>query len=115
MAKIAIVRIHGQVRNNGKRHRALILLGLEKKFSVLLAEDTPLMRSQLKTIDTDVTWGEASDEIMALLTKKSKNKILHLNPPTGGLGRKGIKMPFAKKGATGYRGAKINDLLKKMI
>lgn len=115
MAKLAIVRIHGQVRNNGKRHRAMIQLGIDKKFSVLVAEDTPLFRSQIQLIDPDVTWGEASEELIATLSKKSKEKVLHLNPPKGGLGRKGIKMPHSKKGATGYRGAKINDLIKKMI
>ena len=38
-----------------------------------------------------------------------------LNPPRKGYGRKGIKVAFRASGALGYRGEKINDLLKRMI
>jgi large subunit ribosomal protein L30 len=38
-----------------------------------------------------------------------------LNPPKGGFERKGIKQPFATGGVLGYRGAKINDLIQRML
>jgi len=41
--------------------------------------------------------------------------FFRLNPPKGGFGNQGTKKPFSIGGALGYRGAKINDLLKRMI
>ena len=38
-----------------------------------------------------------------------------LNSPKGGFERKGIKFSFVNKGALGYRGNKINALIKKML
>ena len=32
-----------------------------------------------------------------------------------GYGRKGIKTPFSKGGALGYRGDKINDMIQRMM
>lgn len=116
MAKLAIIKVRGQVRNNGKRHRAMNLLGIAKKFSVMVVDDTPAIRNQIKLLTPDITWGDASEEIASALSKKfPKQKVYHLNPPKGGLGRKGVKTGYNKKGAFGYRAAKINDLLKKMM
>ena len=42
-------------------------------------------------------------------------QTFRLKPPTKGFERKGIKKPYSLGGALGYRGKKINDLLKKMI
>ena len=116
MTKLIITRIRGQVRNNGRRHRMLETLKMQKKFSTMITEDTKIMRTQLKILETDITWGEANEETVKQLEKTHpKQKIYHLNPPKGGLGRKGIKMPQTKKGAYGYRGSKINDLIKRMM
>ena len=38
-----------------------------------------------------------------------------LHPPRGGFERKGIKKSFNIGGALGYRGQKINDLIKRMV
>lgn len=46
--------------------------------------------------------------------KKIKN-YFRLNSPRKGFERKGIKKPFSIGGALGYRGSKINDLIKRMI
>ena len=42
-------------------------------------------------------------------------KNFRLNSPRKGYGRKGIKVSFNEGGALGYRGNKINDLIKRMI
>ena len=79
----------------------MILLGIEKKFSVITPEDTKLIRSQIKLINPDITWGEASEEVVTALAKKHpKQKVYNLNPPKGGLGRKGVKTGYNKKGST---------------
>ncbi|MCL4372963.1 50S ribosomal protein L30 [Candidatus Parvarchaeota archaeon] len=41
--------------------------------------------------------------------------IFNLHPPIKGFERKGKKTPFSLKGAFGYRGDKINELLDRMI
>ncbi|MEA3254513.1 MAG: 50S ribosomal protein L30 [Candidatus Altiarchaeota archaeon] len=41
--------------------------------------------------------------------------VFRLNPPEKGYERKGIKKPYTKGGALGYRGEKINELIGKMI
>ncbi|MCD6522859.1 MAG: 50S ribosomal protein L30 [Candidatus Diapherotrites archaeon] len=40
-------------------------------------------------------------------------KVFRLSPPRGGY--KSIKKSFANRGALGYRGSKINELIEKMI
>src|SRR3989338_1844216 len=89
-----------------------------------------------------VTWGELDEDTYEILVEKKgeeyqgrvsdkkgkvkyngflavkgKNikKFFRLNSPRKGFGRKGIKAPFSKGGALGYRGEKINDLIKRMV
>lgn len=45
----------------------------------------------------------------------SLKPVFRLKPPSKGYDRKGIKKTFNEGGALGYRGAKINQLLKKMM
>ena len=47
--------------------------------------------------------------------KEIMKKFFRLSPPRKGFGRKGIKFAFTKGGALGYRGIKINDLIKRML
>ncbi|MFA5176459.1 MAG: 50S ribosomal protein L30 [Candidatus Nanoarchaeia archaeon] len=42
-------------------------------------------------------------------------KYFRLTPPRKGFERGGIKIPFSMGGALGYRGNKINDLIKRML
>jgi len=74
-----------------------------------------------------ITYGEIDDDVLKLLIEKrgqkSKDKdgkevmkkFFRLSPPRKGFERKGIKIGFNAGGALGYRGKKINDLIKRMI
>lgn len=42
-------------------------------------------------------------------------RVFRLKPPRKGFERKGIKKQFSIGGALGYRGKKINELIKKMV
>tara|TARA_Y100000310_G_scaffold315526_1_gene366183 strand:- start:499 stop:981 length:483 start_codon:yes stop_codon:yes gene_type:complete len=42
-------------------------------------------------------------------------KFFKLHPPLGGFERVGIKKSFSVGGALGYRGEKINDMIKRMV
>jgi large subunit ribosomal protein L30 len=41
--------------------------------------------------------------------------MFNLHPPIKGFEKKGKKAPFSLKGAFGYRGKEINNLLERMI
>jgi len=81
----------------------------------------------IKKAENYITWGEIDDDTLAMLKekreeitmnkqgKKIAKSFFRLNPPRKGFGRKGIKMPFNSGGALGYRGDKINDLIRRMI
>jgi len=126
MTKLALVRVRGQVRMVWDIKDTLNNLGLYRPNYCVIVEKTPVFLGMIKKVDRHITWGEASEETLNLLEKKrekTKNKkgevvykkFLRLNPPRKGYGRKGIKKSFQEKGALGYRGDKINELIKRML
>jgi large subunit ribosomal protein L30 len=114
---IAVVRIRGSIQVNTKIVDTLNMLHLDKKNSCIVFVPTPSSMGMLKKAKDYITWGEISQETLSLLTekRKAKGKSFHLNPPRKGFGRKGIKIPFSKSGALGYRGEKMNDLIQRML
>ena len=142
MSKTAIVRVRGSINLNRKIKDTLNLLRLYRKNYCVAVDDNPSHKGMITKVKDYVTYGEIDDETYSELIKKRgeeykgrekdrKGKISYkkfilvegkkikpffrLNPPRKGFGRKGIKVSFKAKGALGYRGEKINDLLKRMI
>ena len=142
MSKIAIVKVRGSINLSGKVKDTLSLLRLYRKNYCVVVDDSPSYKGMIKKVKDYVTYGEIDDgTYKELLEKRSeeykgregdrKGKIKYkrfilvdgkkikpffrLSPPRKGFGRKGIKVGFKAKGALGYRGEKINDLLKRMI
>lgn len=115
--KLGVILVRGLVELKQEIKDTLRMLNLQKKNACVIIDDTPVARGMLKKVESYVTFGEVSDEVIALLKEKrpSSKKFYSLHPPRGGFERKGIKKPFNLKGALGYRGDKINDLIKKMI
>ena len=141
-AMIAVVRIRGSINVTQKIKTAFDLLRLYNKNYCVVLKGAPTVMGMINKIKDYVTWGEINSETYKLLVEKrgkeykgrekdSKGKITYsnfivvdgkkykpffrLNPPRKGYGRKGIKIAFKVGGALGYRGEKINDLLKRMI
>jgi len=112
--KIAVIRVRGSLGVKSDVVRTMNELHLTRKnHCVLIDEHSSLKGMLLKTRDY-CTWGEVSDETVALLEKKKgKQKVFRLAPPVKGW-KGGIKKHFPK-GALGYRGDKINDLIKSML
>ena len=54
------------------------------------------------------------EDFITINSKKLK-KYFRLNSPKKGFERKGIKQTFQNGGALGYRGAAINELIKRML
>jgi len=140
---IAIIRIRGTDDVDGRIASTMEMLRLNKKHVCSVYPKTDAIMGMALRCKDYVTYGEIDEPTYKLLVEKrggKKNKtqeqnktqnkkqvssneasgkslteIFHLQPPRGGFGRGGIKLPFTMKGALGYRGAKINDLIKKMI
>jgi large subunit ribosomal protein L30 len=112
--KLVIVRVRGPVRVRHDFVRAMELLGIVKSNSCAIVEDTPVMRKTFDKLKDYCTWGVLDEKTLAELKKKGE-KVVRLNPPKKGFGRKGIKMPFKLGGALGDRGEKINDLITRML
>ena len=125
MKKIAIVRIRGKIRVSGKIIDTLDMLRLYRQNYCVVFEKTPSVVGMLRTVKDYVTWGEIDDETIKLILEKrgephpeDKKKLksyFRLSPPKGGFERKGIKKSYREGGALGYRGAKIKDLILRMI
>jgi len=118
MSKIAIVRIAGDVGKSGEINSTLKMLNLKRKFSCSVLENTKANMGMVKKVKDFATYGEIGEDTLKVLQQKrgKKNKkFFSLHPPIKGFERKGTKKSFKEGGALGYRGEKINDLLKRMI
>ncbi|MBW2968514.1 uL30 family ribosomal protein [Candidatus Woesearchaeota archaeon] len=115
MTKIAVIRIRGLTKLRRDFTDTLTMLNLCQKNNCAVFENTSDIMGMIKKVKDFVTWGEISDDTLKLMEKRKKDKFYALHPPVKGFEKKGIKMPFSKGGALGYRGDKINDLLKRMV
>ena len=123
--KLALILVRGLVGVRKDIKAALYSLRLRKKHVCVVIENTPSNRASAVKCKDYITYGEINDETLKqLLEKRGRKdpkkkgylkKFFLLHPPRGGFERKGIKTPFKKGGALGYRGPKINELIKKML
>ncbi|MBN4049217.1 uL30 family ribosomal protein [archaeon AH-315-M20] len=140
--KLAVIRIRGIINIQRDIKRTLNQLRLYKKNFCVVVPSNKSSLGMVTKVKDYVTWGEIDDKTYDLLIdKKSEEyqdritdrkqkikynrfldikgkkikKYFRLNSPKKGYGRKGIKAPFNKGGALGYRAEKINELIKRMI
>lgn len=139
--RIAVVLVRGMVKVPGRVKDTLAMLKLPRKNQCIVFADNLVQQGMLKKVKDYITWGEISEETFQELIKRRgkewegssrdrKEKYdyktleaggkkylpyFRLNPPRKGFGRKGIKVAFPAGGALGYRGEKMNDLLRRMI
>ena len=66
-----------------------------------------------KAIAKDFFAGKIKNRDLTL--KHNIKPFFRLHPPIGGFEKKGIKMPFAKKGVLGDRKDKMSELITKML
>jgi len=123
--KIAVLRIRGKLRVRKEIIDTMDMLKLYKQNYVVFVNKTDSILGMIKKIKDYVTWGEISSEVLKQVEEKrgekdpkdnkKLKKYFRLHPPIKGFERKGIKKPFNLGGALGYRGEKINDLIKRML
>ncbi len=119
----------------------LNMLRLYRNNYCVVLEPKKEILGMLKLCKDFITWGEIDKEVYDEIVKKrgelyngrmsdSKGMIKYnksvkigdkdykpffrLNPPLKGFGRKGLKATFKQKGALGYRGEAIKDLVLRM-
>lgn len=122
---IAVVLVRGLIDISGDIKDTLSMMRLKRKNVCVILEGTPSNMGMINKTKDYITWGEIDDATLKMLIEKRAKKNPHdpkrtkpyfrLNPPRKGFGRKGIKVPFHKGGALGYRAEKINDLIKRML
>ena len=141
MTKLAVILVRGQAELPQPVLDTFTNLHLYRKNTCVVIDDTPINKGMITKVKDFITWGEISDELFKELVQKrgkiflarqqDSKKIYSykslqiqgkkykpyftLNSPRKGFERKGIKVAYAAGGALGYRGEKINDLLKRMI
>ena len=116
MGEIAIIRVRGTANVREPVRRTLNLLRLKKPNHMIIVEDSEVYKGMIAKAKDYITWGEVDKETLNEAKKRydEKNKVYRLSPPRKGYG-KGIKMPYNRKGALGYRGKDINELIKRMM
>lgn len=120
---IAAVLIRGLLGTRHEIKDALASINLQQKHTCVILKDTPQIRGVLNRCKDMITFGEITPEIQKLLDEKRGQKdqdgklkpFYRLHPPRGGFERKGIKKSFTEGGVLGNRGAKMDDLIKRMI
>ncbi len=141
----AVVRVRGTVGVREDIERTLKFLNLNKPHHCTVVPKTSSYEGMIFKVKDYVTWGEINEETLRLLVgkrgelerggrvppekvdelverikefglkKAGLKPVFRLSPPRRGYERNGIKKPFKLGGALGYRGEKINDLIKRMV
>ena len=152
---LVAVRIRGLSDISQEIKDTLGMLRLTRNCHATLLDDRPAYNGMLRKSKDCLTWGEVSQENIALLLKKrgrlvgdkkltddyakdldyesldalaealfkvevefsslpELKPVFRLRPPTKGFKGK-VKRSFASGGEAGYRGAEINELLKRMV
>ena len=139
--KLVVVLVRGLVGAPRPIIDTLRLLQLTRKNHCIIVEDSLTYRGMIDKVKDYATWGEIDEDTFQELVKqrgeefqgrtqdgkekynynfeeingKKYKSYFRLNPPRKGFGRKGIKVAFKAGGALGYRGEKINDLVRRML
>ncbi|MBU2520286.1 MAG: 50S ribosomal protein L30 [Nanoarchaeota archaeon] len=139
-ALLAVIRIRGGINTERKIKSTLELLRLHKVNHCVIIPKKPELEGMAKRAAGYVTWGDVSNEMIEKMVYKRgrlvKDKrvdkkdvkdiakkildgketgikpVFRLNPPSKGFKNTRLLYP---RGALGYRGEKINELLKRMI
>lgn len=121
--KLALIRIRGMIHVKHDIQYTMFNLRLRKNNVCVVMENSPANRAAAAKCKDYIAYGEITEDTYnELVDKRGKKdesgalkKFFLLHPPIGGFEKKGIKIPFSKKGALGYRGEKMNELVRKML
>jgi len=139
----AVVRLRGSAALRKDIKDTLSMLRLHRKMHCVILKDDNINKGMLQKVRNWITYGEINDDILKYLIEKRGRKlgnkrlkkeeveealkklkeegkvpktikpIFRLSPPSKGF-KKSTKQHYPE-GELGYRGEKINELLKRMI
>ena len=131
---MAVVQIRSVIGTNREVRDTLKMLNLGKVNRCTIIHENPSYKGMLQKVKDYVTWGEIDEETLTLLLKragvenveeavekiKGGAKLKEIADPYIGLhpprkGYRSIKKPFNLGGSAGYRGDKINELIRRML
>jgi large subunit ribosomal protein L30 len=120
---LAAVLVRGTRGARAQILDALDSLRLRKKHICVVLPETKGSRGAMLRCKDYIAYGIITEDTKQLLEEKRGQKtadgklkpFFRLAPPRGGYERKGMKKTFAEGGVLGDRGAKIDDLIKKMM
>lgn len=117
MSKLAVVRVRGNAAVPEKLERVLNLLNLGTRNHCVVLDDNKTNKGMIQKAQNFVTWGEVDDETIKLLEDKKRgdSKSYNLSPPEKGFEMGGVGRRWKEGGALGYRGEKINELVRRML
>jgi large subunit ribosomal protein L30 len=136
---IIVVKIRGEISARRESRETLALLHLKHTNHGIIIDNRPAFLGMLQRVQSYVTWGEASKELVTLMLKErgklvgskplteenvktlgyewkieGMQPLFKLHPPKKGYKKK-IKKSFRAGGEAGYRGEAINDIVKRMV
>jgi large subunit ribosomal protein L30 len=139
----AIVRIRGSVNVRKEVEATLKMLRLNRRMHCVVLNDADNVKGMLQKTKDLITWGDINDNVLKYLIEKRGRKlgdkkltkeevgnvlnklkesgkvpegikpVFRLTSPSKGF-KRSVKQQYPK-GELGYRGEKINELLKRMI
>ena len=138
---LAVIRVRGLCKVEEGIKDTMNMLRLYRRNFCIVVPNNEKYYGMIKKVKDYVTWGEIDDVTFNLLVEKRGEeykgeasgkkgdmegkfikkgdkkikKFFRLNMPKKGFGRKGIKVAFSKGGTLGYRGEKINEIIKRML
>ena len=121
--RLTIILIRGIINAKEDIIATLDKFMLRQKLACVVVPNSRINKYAAIKCKDYVAFGEISEETYSELVSKrgekdsegKLKKYFRLHPPRGGFEKKGIKVPFTKRGALGYRGSKMNELIKKML
>jgi len=140
-----VVRVRGTIHARHDITETLRFLHLSRPNHATVLPEEPNVRGMLMKVQGYITWGEADRATVGellqhrgetvdgrkvagdkelpelaqavtdqgLIATSRLKPLFRLKAPKGGW--RSTKKPFARGGALGYRGAKINDLVRRML
>ncbi len=132
---LAVIRVRGRAGVRHEIKETLKRLNLNKINNLVLVYGSKPNMGMIKKCNDFITYGEISEETLQRLAEKKELKAkkeeldeafngkkrpqeiarmpIRMHPPRRGY--ESIKSSYGNKGSLGYRGEKINELLKRMM
>ncbi len=113
----AAVRVRGHTEIKKKIEDTMTLLGLTKTNMLVIVPENGQSLGMLRKAKDYITFGEIGEDALKALLKdrmpaQGEKIVLNLRPPSKGF--RTLKKAFPK-GALGYCGKEISNLLKRML